>query len=906
MKYLTREQRYTIYVMLQNGHSQKEIAEIISKDKSTISREIRRNRDKRNGVYKPELAQKKYNQRQKEKPKKKYFTEEIKVYVENKLSEDYRPEQIYGRAKIENVKYFVEMKDYKKIIKILDKDTEADTCRKEILPKIYAAGWNDDQIMEQRPFTDGRIIIIGKKAKRAKVKKADYLLRYSQNLPIAVIEAKRKYKTAATGIQQAKEYAEILQLKFAYASNGKEIIELDYITGIEKEIKQFPSPEELWNRLNEVNRIKQENIRTFLQPFYPNPDKILRYYQIIAINKVIQAILEGEKRVLLTMATGTGKTTTAFQIMYKLWKNRWNTKNENRNPKILFVADRSVLVEDPHSKDFAVFGDARCLIPDDGAVTSREIYFSTYQSLAEDGNRIGKFRNFPKDFFDLIVIDECHRGSASDESNWRVILDYFDTSVQLGLTATPLRNDNRDTYLYFGNPVYTYSLKQGIADGFLAPYVVHYVTPSTDTQHGWRPQKGQKDKYGNEIPDGVYSTPDFERNLSLLPRTKAVARHLSNLMAKNGKFDKTIIFCVNQEHADQMRRELNNLNTDIVKQNPNYVVRIVSEEGDIGKGLLSKFMDIEEPFPVIVTTSKLLSTGVDIPTCKNIVLFRQVNSMTEFKQIVGRGTRVREDMGKMYFRLIDYAGSANRQFADPEFDGEPPLITSEEINENGQIIDGTFVTEEDNFEDEITYDADFEDFDIENSTVSEPRTKFYVEEGEATIIAETVQILDENGKLITVQYTQYAKNKVTTMFTNADEFKQAWERPETRQEIIAKLANSGITKQQLEDITQIKDVDYFDLLCHIAYGMKPLTRRQRAENVKKARKLQTYSQKAQEIIQMIIDKYVKFGINELNPNILQVHPISEKGNITEIVSEFGGINEFKKVLEEIQHLLYVA
>jgi len=600
------------------------------------------------------------------------------------------------------------------------------------------------------------------------------------------------------------------------------------------------------------------------------------------------------------MATGTGKTITAFQIIYKLWKNRWNTKRENRRPKILFVADRSVLIEDPHSKDFAIFGDARCLIPEDGAVTSREIYFSTYQSLAEDSHRLGKFRKFPRDFFDLIVIDECHRGSASDESNWRVILDYFNTSVQLGLTATPLRDDNRDTYLYFGNPIYTYSLKQGIADGFLAPYLVHYVTPSTDTQYGWEPQTGQKDKYGNEIPKGVYTTPDFERNLSLLPRTKAVAKHLSDLMTKNGKLDKTIIFCVNQEHASQMQTEINNLNTEITKQKPNYVVRIVSEEGDIGKGFLGKFMDIEEIFPVIVTTSKLLSTGVDIPTCKNIVLFRQVNSMTEFKQIVGRGTRVRQDKGKMYFRLIDYAGSANRQFADPEFDGEPPLITSEEIDENGQTIEGTYTTEEDNTDEGIIVDPPMP------PQPPPPNNKFYVEEGEATIIAETVQILDKNGNLITVQYTQYAKDKVTTMFTNADEFKQAWEKQETRKEIIDNLSNSGITRQQLEDITQIKEADYFDLLCHIAYGMKPLTRRQRAEKVKKAEKLQEYSQKAQEIIQLIIEKYIKFGVSELNPNIIQVHPISEKGNITEIVNEFGGIKEFKTVLNEIQHLLYAA
>ncbi len=798
------------------------------------------------------------------------------------------------------------MEEKKKII-ILDNDSEADTCRKEVTPKLYKAGWTDEQMLEQRTFTDGKIIVIGKVAKRARPKKADYLLRYSQNFPIAVVEAKKKYKSAGDGLQQAKDYAQILQLQFAYATNGRDIIEYDFHTGLEREIASFPSPSELFNRLNEATPISKEALPILLKPFYPNPDKPPRYYQTIAINKVIQAILEGKQRALLCMATGTGKTSTAFQIIYKLWINRWNTKGEYRRPKVLFLADRSILVSDPHAKDFAVFADARCLVPEDGPVTSREIYFSTYQSLAEDDSRLGNFRKFPRDFFDLIVIDECHRGSASDESNWRQILDYFHTSVQLGLTATPLREDNRDTYAYFGNPLYTYSLKQGIEDGFLAPYVVHYVTPSTDTQHGWRPQAGQTDKYGNEITDGVYTTPDFENSLSLLPRTRAVAKHLHELMkTQKGRMDKTIVFCVNQEHADQMRRELNNLNADLTRQNPNYVVRIVSEEGDIGKGHLSNFMDIDEIFPVIVTTSKLMSTGIDVPTCKNIVLFRQVNAMTEFKQIVGRGTRVREDKGKLFFRLIDYAGSANRQFADPEFDGEPPRITAEEINLDGQTVEGSFVTEVEDLDlpPELN-PTDFADFD----PASEPgtgRQKFYVDEGEVTIAAESVHILDQYGKLRTVQFTQYAKEQVTTLFTDAEAFKQAWLNLQSRSEILETLENSGISLDQLADLTKLRDADYFDLLCHVAYGMQPLTRRQRADRLKKAEHLTSYSQKAQEILELIIDKYVEFGTNELTPGILQVHPLSEKGNVTELVGEFGGVTEFKKALSLLQELLYAA
>jgi type I restriction enzyme R subunit len=498
-------------------------------------------------------------------------------------------------------------------IHIDEHDSEADTCRKEVLPRLYDSSWTDELIVEQRTFTDGRIVVIGRKVKRKKAKRFDYLLRYSQNFPIAIVEAKRKYKSAADGLQQAKDYAQTLGLKFAYSTNGTEIIEFDFITGLETKISKFPTPAELWDRFNKAEPVQPDVQEIFLKPFFATAGKEIRYYQRIAINRAIKAILEGEKKALLTLATGTGKTTVAFQVIYKLWSNRWNTKKEHRRPKVLFLADRSILVTDPHAKDFAVFGDARCLVPEEGLSSSREIYFSTYQSLAEDSNRTGAFRNLPRDFFDLIVVDECHRGSASDDSNWRVILDYFNTSVQLGLTATPLRDDNKDTYSYFGNPLYIYSLKQGIEDGFLAPYLVHRIVTDVDAT-GFRPEEGQHDDNGELIPDGIYTTPDFENSLSYLPRTKAVAKHLHDFMLKNGKFDKTIVFCVNQEHADHFRRELNNLNSDLVQQYPDYAVRIVSEEGGIGKGHLSRFMDIDESVPVIVTTSKLLSTGVDVPT----------------------------------------------------------------------------------------------------------------------------------------------------------------------------------------------------------------------------------------------------------------------------------------------------
>jgi len=788
------------------------------------------------------------------------------------------------------------------IININDYESEADTCRKDVLPKIYASDWSDEQILEQRTFTDGKIIIFGRKAKRKKAKRFDYLLRYSQNFPIAIIEAKVKYKVAADGMQQAKEYAQILGLKFAYSTNGTAILEFDFTTGIEKPISKYPTPTELWNRLNSVEPIKAEIQETFLKPFFTIAGKEIRYYQRIAINTAIKAILEGKKRALLTLATGTGKTTVAFQIIYKLWNNRWNVKGEYRRPKVLFIADRSILVTDPHAKDFSVFGDARCLVPDEGLPSSREVYFSTYQSLAEDENRVGAFRKLPKDFFDLIVIDECHRGSSSDESNWRIILEYFNTSVQLGLTATPLRDDNVDTYAYFGNPLYTYSLKQGIEDGFLAPYIVHRIVPEPDAT-GFRPQEGQLDANGELIPDEIYTTPDFENTLSYLPRTKAVAKHLYDFMVKNGRFDKTIVFCVNQEHADHFRRELSNLNSDLVIQYPDYVVRIVSDEKEVGKGHLGKFMDIDEQIPVVVTTSRLLSTGVDVQTCKNIVLFRIVNSMTEFKQIIGRGTRVREDKEKLFFTILDYTGTATRNFADPDFDGEPPLITEEEIDCNGETIPGT---------ETVISDPPLPD-DDEDETILDPpptedekRKKYYIIEGEANILSESVHIHGVDGKLRTVQFTQYAKEQIVTLFSSANELRSKWSNTEERQLIIDELESNGISIEQLMEITKQKEADPFDLLCFIAYDLKPKTRKQRAELLQKNKPdfFSLYSEKAQQVLKMILEKYVDFGLNQIRPDIISAEPIRQEGNEIEIVNEFGGMDKYKQAIEQLQTLLY--
>src|SRR6266446_6010038 len=561
--------------------------------------------------------------------------------------------------------------------------TEADTCRRYVLPKLYAAGWTDEQISEQKTFTDGRIVLTGDKIKRRPQKRADYLLRYRKDFAIAVVEAKSVYEHPGDGLQQAKEYAQILGLKFAYATNGKGIVEHDFLTGRDNDLDAFPSAEDLWGRLRQAEAIDDETADRLLAPYYHLSGKSRRYYQEIAINRAVQSILQGKRRILLTLATGTGKTVIAFQISYKLWSTRWNRAGEHRRPRILYLADRNILVDDPKDKIFAPFGDARHKIEGE-AVKSREMYFATYQAIARDERRPGLYREYSKDFFDLIIVDECHRGSARDESNWRDILEYFEPAFQIGMTETPLRHDNRDTYKYFGNPLYTYSLRQGIDDGFLAPYRVHRIVTTADAA-GWRPSKGELDRFGREIPDDLYGNQDFERAVALKARTEAIAKNLTDFLKKTDRYAKTIVFCVDQEHAEEMRKALNNLNTDIVKEHPDYTARVVSDEGKIGRGHLDRFMELETLVPTVVTTSQMLTTGVDVPTCKNVVLARVINSMTEFKQIIGRGTRVRDDYDKLYFNILDYTGSATRLFADPAFDGDPVEVTETKMGDQGGV-----------------------------------------------------------------------------------------------------------------------------------------------------------------------------------------------------------------------------
>ena len=782
---------------------------------------------------------------------------------------------------------------------------EADTCRRYIVPRLQAAGWDADpyRINEQVTFTDGRIVVTGQRGRRRPGKRADYILRYRPDFPIAVVEAKASYATPGEGLQQAKEYAEILGLRFAYSTNGHGIVEFDFATGIERELSEFPTPEELWNRLQDDQSLTETESEQILAPAYHLSGKSPRYYQEIAINRTIQAIAQSRQRVLLTMATGTGKTVVAFQICWKLWNSRWNRTGEHRRPRILYLADRNILVDDPMAKTFAPFGDARWKITGGRAVQSREMYFSIYQSIASDANRPGLYREYAPDFFDLIIVDECHRGSARDDSNWREILEYFEPAFQVGMTATPRRQDNADTYNYFGEPIYTYSLRQGIADGFLAPYRVHRVVTTWDAV-GWRPSQGDLDRFGRQIPDGEYHTAEFERIVSLRARTEAVARHLTEYMRRTDRFAKTIIFCVDQEHADEMRRALNNLNADLVRDYPDYVCRVTSDEGYIGRGHLSNFQDLERRTPVILTTSQLLTTGVDAPTVQNIVLVRIINSMTEFKQIIGRGTRVRDDYGKLFFSILDYTGSATRMFADPEFDGEPSIETEQTIDEEGQPVDDeNVVVAEEQADYEVTPHLPPDDED-------QPRRKLYFDGGQVEIAAHLVYELDPDGnQLRVVQFTDYTADRVRTLYRNAAELRDEWADPHRRSEIIERLEERGIDFDHLAETANQPDADPLDLLCHLAFNAPLRTRRERAQRLRSERPdfFEQFGTDARQILDELLDKYTEHGTAQfVIPDVLEVPPISDHGNVIEIAGRFGGVEQLRQAIIQLQTLLYAA
>ena len=786
--------------------------------------------------------------------------------------------------------------------------TEADTCRKHIVPNLQSAGWDDAPcaIQEQRTFTDGRVLFVGGVARRGTRKRADYILRYRPDYPIAVIEAKAGYRSAQDGVQQAKDYAEVRGLRFAYASNGREIIEIDLVLGTEVLRADFPAPAELWSRIETQLHISGDGSAKLLAAGFPDPERPLRYYQEIAVNRAMEAILGGQRRALLNLCTGAGKTAVAFQLCWRLWSASWNKRGDHRKPKVLFLADRNILVDDPKDKTFAPFGDARWKLGANAISHGRDIYFSTYQAIARDENRPGLYKEFAPDFFDLIIIDECHRGSARSDSSWREILEWFEPAYQLGMTATPLREESRDTYAYFQMPLYTYSLAQGIEDGFLAPYRVHRIVTDLDAV-GWRPSAGELDRYGREIPDEEYQTRDFERIVALRSRTEAIARHLTDFLKNTDRFAKTIVFCVDQDHASEMRQALINLNSDMVAKYPDYVTRVTSDEGDIGKGKLSTFQDVESETPVILTTSQLLTTGVDAPTCKNVALARVVGSMAEFKQIIGRGTRLREDYGKLWFNILDYTGTATEKFADPAFDGEPADEITTEIDAEGEVIST------DESEPESPVDSS-EGGDVTTTLPpDEPEAlprKLYVDGGEVEVVAHLVYDLDSDGKRLTCRkLTDWTGEKVRTLFPTPAAFRAEWAIPDKRGAIIDALAERGIDLVALQVDAGRPDDDPFDLLCHLAWNAPLTTRTERAQRLraKEPDLFQRYGEEARRVIDALLEKYAATGPDQLSlPQALKVQPISDFGNPSEIARLFGGPQAMREAVAELTEALYAA
>lgn len=800
--------------------------------------------------------------------------------------------------------------------------TERDICTKFILPAVKRAGWDEMlQVREEVYFTKGRIIVRGKLVTRGKAKKADFVLYYKANIPIALIEAKDNNHSVGDGMQQGLDYAATLDIPFVFSSNGDGFVFHDR-TGQSATIETnlgldaFPSPADLWARFLAWKGLDAQAEQTVLQDYFDDGSgKAPRYYQVNAVNAAIEAIAKGRDRVLLVMATGTGKTYTAFQIIWRLWK-------AGRKKRILFLADRNVLIDQTMVNDFRPFGaamaklstNAKTIERQDGTTvdltlaldnkrridTAFEIYLGLYQAITGPEDRQKLYREFSPGFFDLIVIDECHRGSAAADSAWREILDHFSSATQIGLTATPKETEYVSNTDYFGEPVFTYSLRQGISDGFLAPYKVIKVHIDRDVE-GYRPELGQLDRDGNEIEDRIYNTKDFDRNIVLDDRTKLTAKKVTEFLKESGdRFQKTIVFCVDEEHAARMRRALINENADLVTENARYVMRITGSDKE-GQDQLGNFIDPESKYPVLVTTSRLLSTGVDAQTCRLIVLDRAVGSMTEFKQIVGRGTRVHEDTKKFYFTLIDFRG-ATGHFADPDFDGDPV-----QIYEPGE---GDPITPPDDAPEGVdtpsTPGADETIVDQPGLPFppGDPIRKIYVDGVGARILAERVEYLDENGKLVTESLRDFTKTALKKRFASLDDFLKRWKSAERKQAIIEELEAEGLALDAISDELG-KNLDPFDLICHVAFDEKPLTRRERAENVKKRDVFTKYGPQARTVLDALLEKYRDEGVLNLDDtNVLRIAPFSGMGSVVQLIKAFGGKEGFEKAVHELQDAIY--
>ena len=788
--------------------------------------------------------------------------------------------------------------------------SERDICTKYITPTLEQAGWDvTNQVREEYPLTRGRIIVRGKLHTRAKHKRADYVLFYKPNIPIAVIEAKDNNHSVGDGMQQALGYAAMLQVPFVFSSNGNGFlfhnkIAVDGIVERELALHEFPSAETLWQWWAQHRGLNdQQNALVTQDYFSDGSDKNPRYYQLLAINKTIEAIARGRNRILLVMATGTGKTFTAFQIIWRLWKAK-------AKKRILFLADRNILVDQTMTNDFKPFGSAMTKIQKRQANKSYEIYLSLYQAVTGNEEEKNIYRQFSPDFFDLIIIDECHRGSAAIDSAWREILEYFSSATQIGLTATPKETKEVSNIDYFGDPIYTYSLRQGIDDGFLAPYKVVRIDLDRDLT-GWRPDKGMIDKYGFEIEDRVYNQKDFDKTLVLEQRTQLVAKKITEFLRQTNRFDKAIVFCENIDHAERMRQALVNENADLVAQNSKYVMRITGDNEE-GKAELDNFIFPESKYPVIATTSKLMTTGIDAQTCKLIVLDQRIQSMTEFKQIIGRGTRINEDYGKYYFTIIDFK-KATELFADPDFDGDPVQIYEPKGDDSPVPPD---VPDEAEGGDGFTYPEPGED--QKWTGVAEPGPeeedsgvrRYVVANVEVRVAAERVQYFDANGKLITESLKDYTRKALAKEYASLDDFLRRWSSAEKKQAIIDELSEQGVFFEALADEIgrqSGKVFDPFDLVCHVVWDMPPLTRKERAEQVKKRNYFTRYGEQARQVLEALLDKYADEGVAHIEETqILTIAPFTEFGTPLEIIRAFGGLGQYQQAVGELEQALYSA
>lgn len=766
--------------------------------------------------------------------------------------------------------------------------TEEEVKLNYITPAIEKSGWDRKLIRMEYPITAGKIVVRGEKAFRLTKKRADYLLFYKENLPLAIVEAKDSSHIVGDGMLQAQEYAEKLDVRFVYTSNGDGFLFFDMKTGEQKmlTLDEFPSPEELYNRQYKEKIESAKNLEAVLNtPYYFGEETYPpRYYQRIAINRTVEAIASGKDRVLLVMATGTGKTYMAFQIIWRLWKS-------GLKKRILYLADRNVLVDQTIGGDFKPFKNSMTKIYHKKMDTSYEIYLSLYQQLSEndsEDNLALLKASFKPDFFDLIIVDECHRGSARDDSNWRKILDYFDKASKIGMTATPKETKETSNIDYFGEPIYTYSLKDGIEDGFLAPYKVIRYAIDTDI-YGYRPTKGKTDKDGDPVEDREYGIKDFDRTLVIDERTKLVAQKITEYLKRTDRYAKTIVFCVDIDHAERMRQALVELNADLCAENHRYIMRITGDNEE-GKKQLDNFIDKESRYPTIVTTSKLMTTGVNCQTCKNIVLDNVFgeNGMTEFKQIIGRGTRIAEDYGKMYFTILDFR-NASVLFSDPKFNGpelrddgyEKPKGATEVVVTPSEPAD---IPEEEN----------------------KGKRKVYINEVPVELVSERVQFYDKDGKLVTESLKDFTKKNILSGFASMDDFLKYWTSEEKRSVILQELKEHGIFIEELRQYYP-NDVDDFDLICDIAYGIKPLTKSERAKRRKVDEVLAKYSEQCKGVLQILLEKYSDDELDDItDTKILKLPEFNEYGSPMKIAKLFGGLDKYVEAVREIQRALYVA